>query len=67
MSSFIAKDISRDYIIEYWPNKGKEGAQIKDMYERLVKQNTASDKKPVNRTANGASNGVLEKQDGSTT
>ena len=59
MSSFTAKDISRDYIIEYWPNKGKEGAQIKDMYERLVKQ------KLVNGTANSASNGVLERQDGS--
>lgn len=59
MSSFTAKDTSRDYIIEYWPNKGKEGAQIKDMYERLVKQ------KLVNGTANGASNGVLERQDGS--
>ena len=65
MSSFTAKDISRDYIIEYWPNKGKEGAQIKDMYERLVKQNIAFDKKPVNGTANGASNSVLERQDGS--
>ena len=49
----------RDYIIEYWPNKGKEGAQIKDMYERIVKQM----EKLATGPPNDASNGTTEKPD----
>lgn len=55
----VANHACRDYIIEYWPNKGKEGAQIKDMYERIVKQM----EKLATGPPNDASNGTTEKQD----
>lgn len=58
-SESVADHAYRDYIIEYWPNKGKEGAQIKDMYERIVKQM----EKLANGPANDASNGTAEKQE----
>ena len=55
----MADQVYRDYIIEFWPNRGKAGAAIKDMYERIVTYNA----KQANGTStvNGAPNGNSER------
>lgn len=49
---------TRDFIADYWPNRGTAGSKVRDMYRRLIESasSPAAD-------ADGQPNGTLVKQE----